>query len=407
MEFDPIEKAIADIRQGKLIIMTDDEDRENEGDLIFAAQHATPQAINFMAKHGRGLICVPMMGKHLDSLGLRPMVDESRDAFETDFSISVDARLGVTTGISAVDRARTIQVLTDLQSVQSDLVSPGHIFPLRAKEGGVLTRAGHTEAAVDLARLAGLTAAGVICEIMNDDGSMARCEDLVEFKKRHGLSLCNIAQLIEYRRRNEKLVEQVVKTHLPTEYGDFDVFVYRSLIDEKNHLAILCGEIESHVPTLVRVHSECITGDVFSSSRCDCGEQLHRSLSAIAKEGRGILVYMRQEGRGIGLLNKLKAYKLQDNGLDTVEANKSLGLPADLREYGTGAQILFDLGVRKIRLLTNNPKKVVGLDGFGLEIVERVPIPPTLNEHNRNYLKAKQDKLGHLFNLTDLPVAEN
>ncbi len=406
LNFDSIQKAIADIREGKLIIVTDDEDRENEGDLLLAAEKVTPQAINFMAKFGRGLICVPMQADKLYDLGLRPMVDNPRDELETDFSVSVDARLGITTGISAADRARTIQTLIDSKSTKSDLVSPGHIFPLRAKEGGVLTRAGHTEAAVDLARLAGLYPAGVICEIMNDDGTMARLDDLVKFKKQHGLTLCNIAQLIEYRRKNEKLVERVTDASLPTEYGNFKVIAYRSLIDEKNHIVLTCGEIDSQKPVLVRVHSECITGDVFGSSRCDCGDQLERSLLAISKEGVGALVYMRQEGRGIGLLNKLKAYRLQDEGLDTVEANKSLGLPADLREYGTGAQILYDMGIRKIRLLTNNPKKVVGLDGFGLEIVERVPIPPIVNSHNQNYLKTKRDKLGHLLDIDD-HVAES
>jgi 3,4-dihydroxy 2-butanone 4-phosphate synthase/GTP cyclohydrolase II len=292
-----------------------------------------------------------------------------------------------------------MEVLIDSKSTRSDIVTPGHVFPLRAKEGGVLTRAGHTEAAVDLAKLAGLYPAGVICEILNDDGTMSRFEDLVRFKEEHGLTLCNISQLIEHRRRNEKLVERVADAVLPTQYGNFRVMVYQSLIDGKNHLALVCGEIDLNKPILVRVHSECITGDVFGSVRCDCGEQLDRSLCAVANEGQGVVIYMRQEGRGIGLINKLKAYNLQDHGLDTVEANKSLGLPADLREYGTGAQILFDIGVRKIRLLTNNPKKIVGLDGFGLEIVERVPIPPSVNEHNRGYLKAKRDKLGHLLSL--------
>ncbi|MBI1869724.1 MAG: bifunctional 3,4-dihydroxy-2-butanone-4-phosphate synthase/GTP cyclohydrolase II [Chlamydiae bacterium] len=397
MDFDSIEKAIQNICQGKMVVMTDDEDRENEGDLVIAADFITPEAINFMAKFARGLICVPMTGKRLDELGLRPMVDLSREARETDFAISVDAHLGITTGISAHDRARTIQVLAGLASTRSDLVSPGHIFPLRAREGGVLTRAGHTEAAVDLAKLAGLSSSGVICEIMNDDGTMARFEDLVRFKNEHQLTFCNIAQLIEYRRRNEKLIERVAEATLPTRYGDFRVLVYQSFIDQKSHIALVRGDIDLDKPSLVRVHSECITGDVFGSSRCDCGDQLERSLLAISEEGRGVLVYMRQEGRGIGLINKLKAYQLQEGGLDTVEANQSLGLPADLREYGTGAQILFDLGVRKIKLLTNNPKKVVGLDGFGLEIIERVAIPPLVNEHNRNYLKTKRDKLGHLL----------
>lgn len=392
---------MSDIREGKMVIITDDEDRENEGDLILAAEKVSPQAINFMAKFGRGLICVPMQNDRLRDLGLRPMVDTPRDELETDFSISVDAQLGITTGISALDRARTIQVLVDPKSARSDLVSPGHVFPLRAKDGGVLTRAGHTEAAVDLAKMAGLYPAGVICEIMNDDGTMARLDDLIRFKKTHGLTMCNIAQLIEYRRKNEKLVERIAEASLPTEYGNFRVIAYQSLIDGKNHIALVCGQIDSEKPALVRVHSECITGDVFASSRCDCGDQLDRSLHAIAKDGNGVLVYMRQEGRGIGLINKLKAYGLQDQGQDTVEANKSLGLPPDLREYGTGAQILYDLGVRKIRLLTNNPKKVVGLDGFGLEIVERVPIPPVVNAHNQNYLKTKRDKLGHLLDMTD------
>lgn len=399
MTFDPISKAIEDIHQGKMIILTDDADRENEGDLVIAAEKASHQDINFMARYGRGLICVPMIASRLSDLGLRPMVEKSRDDLETDFSVSVDARYGITTGISALDRARTIQVLIDPAAGRSDVVTPGHVFPLRAKEGGVLRRAGHTEAAVDLAKQAGLFPAGVICEIMNDDGSMARLEDLIEFRKVHGLTLCSIAQLIEYRRRNEKLVERVAEAMLPTRYGNFKVLVYRSVVDGKNHLALVCGELDSTKPVLVRVHSECLTGDIFGSSRCDCGDQLDRALYAISREGRGVLVYMRQEGRGIGLINKVKAYNLQDHGLDTVQANDSLGFPPDLREYGTGAQILYDAGVRKIRLLTNNPKKIVGLDGFGLEIVERVALPATINAYNRTYLKTKRDKLGHLLSL--------
>lgn len=399
MVFDPIKQAIDDVAAGKMIILTDDEDRENEGDLVIAAEKITPAAVNLMATYGRGLICMPMTASRLDELGLRPMVDHRRDERETDFAVSVDAKYGVTTGISAFDRSRTIQVLLDPKTTRADLAIPGHVFPLRAKEGGVLTRAGHTEAAVDLTKLAGLIPAGVICEIMNDDGTMARLDDLLCFREKHKLTLCSIAQLIEYRRRTEKLVERVADAMLPTEHGNFKAVVYRAIIDNKNHIALVCGEICSDEPVLVRVHSECITGDVFGSKRCDCGDQLARSLDAISKAGKGVLVYMRQEGRGIGLTNKMKAYKLQDHGLDTVEANHSLGLPADLREYGTGAQILFDLGVRKIRLLTNNPKKVVGLDGFGLEIVERVPIPPLVNDHNKRYLKTKRDKLGHILSL--------
>ncbi|MDP8219562.1 MAG: bifunctional 3,4-dihydroxy-2-butanone-4-phosphate synthase/GTP cyclohydrolase II [Candidatus Theseobacter exili] len=397
MGFDSVEKAIEDIKAGKIIIITDDEDRENEGDLVMAAEKATPDAINFMAKYGRGLICVPIESKRLDELDIRPMVEKNRDNYDTAFTVSVDAGNGITTGISAADRARTIQVLIDSSTKSEDLVCPGHIFPLRAKDGGLLFRAGHTEASVDLARLSGLYPAGVICEIMNDDGSMARFNDLVSFKKKHGFTMCSIGQIISYRRKNEKLIEKSVVSEIPTEYGLFKVVAYRSLVDNLEHVALFQGNIASEEPVLVRVHSECLTGDLFGSLRCDCGPQLQQSIKNISKEKRGAIVYMRQEGRGIGLMNKLRAYNLQDGGLDTVEANIHLGFEPDLREYGVGAQILNDLGINKVKLMTNNPKKIIGLEGYGIEIVDIVPLHMPETEHNRRYLKAKKEKMGHML----------
>ena len=392
---DPIEQVIAAMRAGRMVIMTDDAGRENEGDLVLAARRVTPALINFMAKEGRGLICAPVSRARAEKLGLSRMVARNEEKFGTDFTVSVDAAKGITTGISAHDRAATLRVLGRPSPRADDLVQPGHIFPVRAKEGGVLVRAGHTEAAVDLAKLAGQGDAAVICEILNPDGSMARWEDLLEFKKRHGLKLGTIQELIEYRRRKEKLVvrEQTVK--LPTDYGPFDLHLYRNVTDGSHHLALVRGKVKGRHPVLVRVHSECLTGDVFSSRRCDCGNQLHDALRRIGQEKKGVLVYMRQEGRGIGLPAKIRAYRLQERGLDTVEANRKLGYPADLREYGIGAQILADLGVRRMRLLTNNPKKVVGLGGYGLELVDQVPIRSKANPHNRKYLATKKKKLGH------------
>ncbi|MCP5520815.1 MAG: bifunctional 3,4-dihydroxy-2-butanone-4-phosphate synthase/GTP cyclohydrolase II [Verrucomicrobiales bacterium] len=396
-KFDSIESAIEDIRQGRMVILVDDADRENEGDLVVAAEHATPEVINFMARFGRGLICVPTTGDRLKQLGVERMVEQNRESFKTDFQVSVDAASGITTGISAPDRARTVAVMVDSAATPGDLVQPGHIFPLRCKPGGVLQRAGHTEAAVDLAALAGLKPVAVICEIMNDDGSMARLSELRKFARKHKLKLCSIEELIEHRRKRERLVERLETVQMPTDFGEFTLHLYQSRIDGQSHLALVRGEVAGRDPILVRVHSECLTGDVFGSRRCDCGPQLHQALRQIAKAGRGVLVYMRQEGRGIGLPAKIQAYKLQERGLDTVEANLKLGYPMDLREYGIGAQILADLGLHRIRLLTNNPKKVVGLDGYGLEIVEQVPIKVPANPHNERYLKTKREKMGHLI----------
>jgi 3,4-dihydroxy 2-butanone 4-phosphate synthase/GTP cyclohydrolase II len=395
LQFDTVDDVVNDIRAGRMVIVTDDADRENEGDLVMAAEKVTPDAINFMTKHGRGLICVPISNERAEQLGLQRMVAQNREMYRTDFTVSVDAAHGVTTGISAHDRAATIQILANPKSMPDDLVQPGHIFPLRAKDGGVLRRTGHTEATVDLARMAGLQPAGVLCEILYDDGTMARLPELMEFRKKHGLRICTIQSLVAHRRVREKLVEaeQVVK--LPTDYGDFDLHLYRSKLDGAHHLALVKGKIEQDKPTLVRVHSECLTGDVFGSRRCDCGNQLHAALQQIADEGNGVLIYMRQEGRGIGLAAKIHAYKLQEEGLDTVEANTKLGFATDLRDYGLGAQILFDLGVRKFRFLTNNPKKVVGLEGYGIQMVEQVPIRTEANPHNAKYLETKRVKMGH------------
>ena len=404
--FATVEEAIEDIRQGKMVVVCDDEDRENEGDLTLAAQFATPEAINFMAKEGRGLICLALTPDRCDELGLDLMAAKNESPFETAFTVSIEAREGVTTGISAHDRAHTIQVAIDPGSRPRDVVQPGHVFPLKAKRGGVLERVGQTEAAVDLARLAGLNPSGVICEIMNDDGTMARVDDLVGYCDRHGLKMITVADLVAYRRRHDKLVERVVSTGLPTAFGDFDVVGYRSLVDDKHHVAMVKGDVAGADDVLVRVHSECLTGDVFHSLRCDCGEQLESALAMIEEAGRGVLLYLSQEGRGIGLLNKLRAYKLQEEGLDTVDANLKLGLPADLRDYGIGAQILVDLGLSSIRILTNNPKKIIGLEGYGLSVTGQVPIQPTPNPHNEAYLRAKRDRMGHTLHHQGLPLDE-
>jgi 3,4-dihydroxy 2-butanone 4-phosphate synthase/GTP cyclohydrolase II len=404
--FSTIEDALEDVRDGRMVVVCDAEDRENEGDLTMAAQFATPEAINFMAKEGRGLICLALTPERCDELGLDLMAAKNESPFQTAFTVTIEARKGVTTGISAHDRARTIQVAIDPSSGPGDVVQPGHIFPLKAKGGGVLERTGQTEAAVDLARLAGLNPAGVICEVMNDDGTMARVPDLARYCERHGLKMITVGDLIEYRRRRDKLVERVVEARLPTDFGEFDVVGFRSLVDEKHHIAMVKGEISAAEDVLVRVHSECLTGDVFHSQRCDCGQQLEDALGRIEEEGQGVLLYLAQEGRGIGLLNKLRAYKLQEEGLDTVDANIELGLPADLRDYGIGAQILVDLGLTSIRLLTNNPKKIVGLEGYGLRVTDQLPIEHPATTHNRDYLRAKRDRLGHLLHHQGLALDE-
>jgi 3,4-dihydroxy 2-butanone 4-phosphate synthase / GTP cyclohydrolase II len=404
--FATIEEAIEDIRAGKFVVVVDAPDRENEGDLTIAAEHITPAAINFMATHARGLICLCLTEERCDELGLRPMTYNNQTPFETAFTVAIEAREGVTTGISAADRAHTIQVAIDPSKGPDDLVQPGHIFPLRARPGGVLQRTGQTEASVDLARLAGLNPAGVVCEIANEDGSMARVPDLVPYCEQHGLKMITVSDLIEYRRRHEKLVERMTSVRLPTAYGEFTAIAFRETLTGKHHVALVKGEVEGRENVLVRVHSECLTGDVFHSLRCDCGEQLEQALARIGDEERGVLLYMAQEGRGIGLLNKLKAYELQENGLDTVEANLELGFPADGREYGIGSQILNDLGLTTIRILTNNPKKITGIEAFGLKVVEQVPIEVAPNAENRGYLEAKRSKLGHRLHHQDLRYEE-
>ncbi|OGX09072.1 MAG: bifunctional 3,4-dihydroxy-2-butanone 4-phosphate synthase/GTP cyclohydrolase II [Omnitrophica WOR_2 bacterium GWA2_47_8] len=399
--FNSIQEILEDLKNGKMVIVMDDEGRENEGDLLCAAEFISPEKINFMAREARGLICIPMEGQRLKELGLDPMkndlVAHGHQHCNTAWAISVDAAKAITTGISAFDRAQTVRVLIDPNSQPADFITPGHLFPLRARKGGVLVRAGHTEATVDLMRIAGLYPAGVICEIMNDDGTMARTQELIGFSKKHNLKICTIDSLIEYRRKFEKLVERCVDTTLPTDLGEFRVYAYQSKIDDVVHLALVKGKIDGTVPELVRVQSECLTGDVFGSKRCDCNAQLHAAMKIISEQKSGVILYMRQEGRGIGLLNKLKAYKLQDEGMDTVEANQALGFPPDLRHYGIGAQILVDLGVKQIRLLTNNPRKIVGLEGYGLSVVERIALQVPHNPNNAHYLKTKKDKLGHIL----------
>ena len=396
-EFSTIVEAIEDVRQGKMIVIVDDEDRENEGDLMIAAEKATPELINFMARFGRGLICLTLTEERTKELGLSMMVEDNQSAFETPFTVSIDARQGVSTGISAADRAHTIKVAIDSLTVKEDLVKPGHIFPLRAKDGGVLVRMGQTEASVDIARIAGLNPYGVICEIMNEDGTMARVPQLTKFAEEHGLKMITVKDLAEYRLMKEALVEEVTSTILPTHFGDFQSVAFKNLLDDQIHIALVKGEINKDKPTLVRVHSQCLTGDVFGSYRCDCGEQLNKSMEMIEQEGTGVLLYLYQEGRGIGIVNKLKAYALQDEGKDTVQANEELGFKPDLRDYGIGAQILRKLGLGKIRIMTNNPRKIVGLEGYGLKLVERVPIEVQAKKDNLEYLRTKQKKLGHMF----------
>ena len=402
--FNTIPEIVEDLKQGKMVVVVDDEDRENEGDLIMPASFIQPQDINFMAKHGRGLICVPMEEERLEKLDLHPMLkdrgaSDKKDPFSTAWIISVDARHGITTGISAFDRSRTIEVLINPQTKPEDLIRPGHIFPLKAAKGGVLVRAGHTEATIDLMRLAGLCLAGAICEIMNDDGTMARLPQLLQFAQQHKLKICSIADLIEYRRRSEKLIEKVTQTTLPTESGTYNLILYRDLMSQQIHTALTMGKLDKSA-ALVRVHSECLTGDVFDSLRCDCGKQLKKAMQLIGKEKKGVILYMNQEGRGIGLVDKIRAYSLQDKGMDTIQANEALGHKPDLRDYGIGAQILVDLGLKDIRLLTNNPRKIVGLEGYGLRVIERVPIEIEPNPLNYQYLKAKKEKLGHDLNIS-------
>jgi 3,4-dihydroxy 2-butanone 4-phosphate synthase/GTP cyclohydrolase II len=403
MPFDRIEDAIQDIRDGKMVIVADDEDRENEGDLVCAASAITPEIINFMATHGRGLICLALTAERADELELRPMSEHNTEALSTAFTVSVDAaaRFGVTTGISAWDRAKTIQVCLDPESKPGDLRRPGHVFPLRARAGGVLRRVGQTEASVDLARLAGLAPAGVICEILNDDGTMARRPQLEEFAARHDLKFVTVAQIVAHRLQRERLVHREAEAVIPTPFGDWRIIAYRNDVDQHEHVAMVKGEVEGQEGVMVRMHSECLTGDVFHSLRCDCGEQLDAAMQQIEQEGRGVVVYLRQEGRGIGLIHKLRAYNLQDQGMDTVEANEALGFRADLRDYGIGAQILLDLGLSSIRILTNNPKKIVGMDGYGLSVAEQVPLMVAPNPHNTSYLRTKRDRMGHLYPLDE------
>ena len=395
--FASIPEILDDLRAGKIIILVDDEDRENEGDFVVAAEKVTPEAINFMITHGRGLVCLAMTGERLDTLGIPPMTSQNRSRFGTAFYVSIEAAEGITTGISAYDRARTVQVAIAPDTTPTDLVQPGHIFPLRARTGGVLVRAGQTEGSVDLARIAGMSPAAVICEVINPDGTMARVPQLAELAQEHGLKMCSVESIIQWRRRNERMVRRAAQAVLHTEHGVFDLIAYENDIDAREHVALVKGDVSTGEPVLVRVHSECLTGDVFGSMRCDCGSQLHEAMHMIEREGRGVIVYMRQEGRGIGLINKIRAYQLQDNGMDTVEANVHLGFDPDPREYGIGAQILTDLGVRRMRLLTNNPIKRAGLEGYGLEVAGLVPIQIPPNEINAQYLQTKRDKLGHLL----------